>query len=76
MISREFWNFWVPDSTGANSQDFATGNKAIEFLIPLNSTDPQDLNMTGGMNYQFRLMFWNNVNTGFPTLDTCSFVNK
>ncbi len=66
----DYYGNWVPDSTGANSKEFATGNKAIEFLIPLNSTDPQDLNMTGGMNYQFRLMFWNNVNTGFPTLDT------
>jgi dolichyl-diphosphooligosaccharide--protein glycosyltransferase len=66
----DYYGNWVPDSTGANSQEFATGNKAIEFLIPLNSTDSQDLNMTGGMNYQFRLMFWNNVNTGFPTLDT------
>ncbi len=58
---------WVEDSTGTNSSEFATGDKVIEFLIPLNSVDHQDLTMTPGMNYQIRLLWWNNVNSGEPS---------
>jgi hypothetical protein len=58
---------WDEDSTGTNSTEFATGNNVIEFLIPLNGGDPQDVAMTPGMNYQIRLLWWNNVNSGDPS---------
>jgi dolichyl-diphosphooligosaccharide--protein glycosyltransferase len=58
---------WDEDSTGTNSSEFATGNNVIEFLIPLDGGDPQDLSMTPGMNYQIRLLWWNNVDHGEPT---------
>jgi hypothetical protein len=57
---------WAQDSTGTNSTEFATGDGVIEFLIPLNSEDPQDLGMHPGMNYQIRLLWWDNVKTGEP----------
>ncbi|KXH76847.1 MAG: hypothetical protein AM326_06435 [Candidatus Thorarchaeota archaeon SMTZ-45] len=58
---------WAEDSTGTNSSEFATGNNVIEFVVPLNGGDPQDLPMTPGMNYQIRLLWWNNVNYGEPS---------
>jgi len=58
---------WAEDSSGTNSSEFATGNNVIEFLIPLNSVDHQDLSMASGMNYQIRLLWWNNVNYGEPS---------
>ncbi|MFW9834363.1 MAG: STT3 domain-containing protein [Candidatus Thorarchaeota archaeon] len=58
---------WDEDSTGTNSSEFATGENVIEFLIPLNGGDPQDLSMTPGMNYQIRLLWWNNIDRGEPS---------
>jgi len=58
---------WGEDSTGTNSSEFATGEDVIEFLIPLNGGDPQDLSMSQGMNYRIRLLWWNNVNYGEPS---------
>lgn len=58
---------WAEDSTGTNASEFATGNNVIEFVVPLNGGDPQDLPMTPGMNYQIRLLWWNNVNYGEPS---------
>ena len=61
---------WSEDTTGTNSTEFATGDKVIEFLIPLQSGDPQDVGMYSGMNYQLKFLWWNNVNTGDPTFDS------
>ncbi|MFW9957844.1 MAG: STT3 domain-containing protein [Candidatus Odinarchaeota archaeon] len=61
---------WAQDSTGTNSTEFATGVDTIEFLIPLNSRDPQDLSMHPGMNYQLRFLWWNNVNIGEPSFSS------
>jgi len=58
---------WAEDSTGTNSSEFASGDGVIEFVVPLNSGDPQDLSMSQGMNYQIRLLWWNNVNHGEPS---------
>jgi dolichyl-diphosphooligosaccharide--protein glycosyltransferase len=58
---------WAEDSTGTSSSEFASGNHVIEFLIPLDGGDPQDLSMSPGMNYQIRLLWWNNVNHGEPS---------
>jgi dolichyl-diphosphooligosaccharide--protein glycosyltransferase len=58
---------WTEDSTGSNSREFATGDNVIEFLIPLDSGDSQDVPMSQGMNYQIRLLWWNNVNHGEPS---------
>jgi dolichyl-diphosphooligosaccharide--protein glycosyltransferase len=58
---------WDEDSTGTNSSEFATGENVIEFLIPLNGGDPEDLSMTPGMNYQIRLLWWNNIDYGEPS---------
>ena len=57
---------WAQDSTGTNSTEFATGDGVIEFLLPLKSGDPQDLGMYPGMNYQIRLLWWDNIKTGEP----------
>ncbi|TFG27360.1 hypothetical protein EU528_13040 [Candidatus Thorarchaeota archaeon] len=61
---------WVEDSTGTNSTEFATGSNVIEFLIPLQSQDPQDVGMFQGMNYQLKFLWWNNVNRGEPSFST------
>lgn len=61
---------WAEDSTGTNSTAFATGNHVIEFYIPLNSADPQDVSMFPGMNYQMKFLWWNNINTGDPSFDS------
>jgi hypothetical protein len=61
---------WAEDSSGTNSTQFASGENVIEFMIPLNSDDAQDVSMSPGMNYQIRLLFWNNVNSGEPTFDS------
>ena len=61
---------WAEDTTGTNSSEFATGDHVIEFLVPLNGGDPQDLAMVPGMNYQIRLLWWNNVLTGEPSFTT------
>ncbi|MHA2079736.1 MAG: STT3 domain-containing protein [Candidatus Thorarchaeota archaeon] len=58
---------WAEDSTGTNSSEFATGNNVIEFLIPLDGGDPQDIPMSPGMNYQIRLLWWNNIDHGEPS---------
>ncbi|MGY5871733.1 MAG: STT3 domain-containing protein [Candidatus Thorarchaeota archaeon] len=58
---------WAEDSTGTDSTMFATGGNVIEFLIPLGSSDPQDLSMFPGMNYQMKFLWWNNVDHGEPT---------
>ncbi|RLI53873.1 MAG: hypothetical protein DRO87_10955, partial [Candidatus Thorarchaeota archaeon] len=58
---------WAPDATGANSTEYAYGLGVVEFVFPLNSDDPQDLSMKPGMNYQIRLLYWSNVNSGEPT---------
>jgi dolichyl-diphosphooligosaccharide--protein glycosyltransferase len=62
--------FWAEDSSGTNTTLFASGENLIEFLIPLDSDDAQDVAMNPGMNYQIRLLFWNNVNSGEPTFDS------
>jgi dolichyl-diphosphooligosaccharide--protein glycosyltransferase len=61
---------WAEDSSGTDSSAFASGNNVIEFLIPLHSSDPQDLAMFPGMNYQLRFMWWNNLNHGEPTFSS------
>jgi asparagine N-glycosylation enzyme membrane subunit Stt3 len=61
---------WAEDSSGTNSSLFASGENVIEFMIPLNSDDAQDVSMNPGMNYQIRLLFWNNVKSGEPTFDS------
>ncbi len=66
----DYYGNWAEDTSGANATEFATGEHVIEFLVPLGSGDTQDMNMTNGMNYQIRFMFWNNANTGNPTLDS------
>jgi len=66
----DYYGDWAEDTGGVNSTEFATGENVIEFIIPLDSSDSQDLNMKGGMNYQIKFMFFNNVNTGQPTLDS------
>ncbi|MFW9870807.1 MAG: STT3 domain-containing protein [Candidatus Thorarchaeota archaeon] len=58
---------WAEDSTGTNSTEFATGENVIEFIVPLDGGDPQDVPMSPGMNYQIRLLWWNNVNFGDPS---------
>jgi hypothetical protein len=66
---------WAEDSTGTNSSEFASGDGVIEFIVPLDGGDPQDLSMFQGMNYQIKLLWWNNVNYGEPsfTVDWNSF---
>ena len=58
---------WVEDSTGTNSSEYATGNNVIEFLIPLQSRDPQDVGMYPGMNYQLKFLWWNNIDHDAPS---------
>ncbi len=62
-----FTGDWVQDSSGSVSSEVAYGDGVVEFLLPLDSGDPGDLLMKVGMNYQIRLLFWNNVNSGGPT---------
>ncbi|MFW9933516.1 MAG: hypothetical protein ACFFDR_12775, partial [Candidatus Thorarchaeota archaeon] len=66
----DYYGDWAKDSAASDPSEYATGENVIEFLIPLNSESSQDLNMTGGMNYQIKFMFWNNADTGNPTLDS------
>ncbi|MFW9968353.1 MAG: STT3 domain-containing protein, partial [Candidatus Thorarchaeota archaeon] len=61
---------WEEDSSGTNTTLFASGEHVIEFLIPLDSHDSQDVKLIPGMNYQIRLLFWNNANSGEPTFDS------
>jgi len=58
---------WDEDSTGTSSSEFASGNNVIEFIIPLDGGDSQDLSMSPGMNYQLRLLWWNNIDHGEPS---------
>ncbi|TFF86646.1 hypothetical protein EU519_01060 [Candidatus Thorarchaeota archaeon] len=58
---------WAEDSTGTNSTEFATGENVIEFLVPLNGGDPQDVAMFPGMNYQIRFLWWDNILSGEPS---------
>ncbi|MFW9907349.1 MAG: STT3 domain-containing protein, partial [Candidatus Thorarchaeota archaeon] len=66
----DYYGEWAEDSTPGSSKEFATGSNVAEFIIPLNSTSSQDLYMNPGANYQIRLMFWNNINSGEPTFDS------
>jgi dolichyl-diphosphooligosaccharide--protein glycosyltransferase len=61
---------WAEDSTGTDSSMMATSGNVIEFLIPLESNDPQDLSMFPGMNYQMKFLWWNNVDHGEPTFSS------
>lgn len=61
---------WSEDSTGTNPTEFATSGQVIEFLLPLKSTDSQDVAIFQGMNYQMKFLWWNNVNSGEPTFDS------
>ena len=58
---------WAEDSTGTNSTEFATGDNVIEFIIRLQSPDPQDVRMFPGMNYQLKFLWWDNVDYGEPS---------
>ncbi|MHA2022578.1 MAG: hypothetical protein ACTSWQ_02845, partial [Candidatus Thorarchaeota archaeon] len=58
---------WAEDSTGTNATEYATGDNVIEFLIPLQSGDPQDVGMFPGMNYQLKFLWWNNIQSGAPS---------
>ncbi len=58
---------WTEDSTGTNSTEFASGDNVIEFIIPLQSGDLQDLGMFPGMNYQLKFLWWNNIDHGEPS---------
>jgi dolichyl-diphosphooligosaccharide--protein glycosyltransferase len=60
---------WVADSAGFNETEFGYGD-IIEFILPLENGDPQDVFMSSGMNYQIRFIWWDNINTGEPTLTT------
>jgi hypothetical protein len=66
----DYYGDWAEDSDGANAEEFAANGNIIEFLIPLDNEDSQDLNLKPGMNYQVKFMFWNNVDSGQPTLDS------
>jgi hypothetical protein len=66
----DYYGNWAEDTHGANSTEFATGQHVIEFMVPLNSSDPQDVALQPGMNYQIKFMFWNHVDRGEPTLDS------
>jgi dolichyl-diphosphooligosaccharide--protein glycosyltransferase len=61
---------WTADAIGVNESEFATGENVIEFIFPLDSSDPDDLAMLPGMNYQLRFLWWNNVDRGEPTFST------
>ena len=61
---------WVADSAGVNQSEFATGENIIEFILPLDSSDSDDLSMSPGMNYQLRFLWWNNLNRGEPTFSS------
>ena len=61
---------WVEDASGLNSSKFAGGENFFEFSIPIGDDAPQDININSGMNYQLRLLFWNNVDAGEPTFDS------
>jgi dolichyl-diphosphooligosaccharide--protein glycosyltransferase len=66
----DYYGEWAEDSDGANSKEFAQSGNIVEFLIPLDSDEPQDINLQPGMNFQIKFMFWNNVDSGEPTLDS------
>ncbi|MFX0107177.1 MAG: STT3 domain-containing protein [Candidatus Hodarchaeota archaeon] len=74
---QEFWDGhisydgeWTEDTAGYNSTEFATGENVIEFVVPLDGADGQDITMIPGMNYEIRFLFWNNVVYGEPTFDS------
>ena len=66
----DYYGEWAEDTDGANSEEFAVGENVIEFVIPLDSDESQDINLQPGMNYQVKFMFWNNADSGEPTLDS------
>ncbi len=66
----DYYGEWAEDTDGANSEEFAVGENVIEFIIPLDSDESQDINLQPGMNYQVKFMFWNNIDSGEPTLDS------
>jgi hypothetical protein len=59
---------WSFDSGGANVTQFAKGENVTEFFLPLKSSDSEDINLQPGMNYQIRVLFWDRVTSGEPTL--------
>ncbi|MFQ5832748.1 MAG: STT3 domain-containing protein [Candidatus Thorarchaeota archaeon] len=61
---------WVADSGQVNATEFATGDNVIEFYLQMDENSPQDIAIHPGMNYELRLLFWNNVNSGEPTFDS------
>ena len=61
---------WVEDSSGVNEYEFSSGENVIEFVLPLDTSDPDDQSLLPGMNYQLRFLWWNNVNTGEPTFSS------
>jgi asparagine N-glycosylation enzyme membrane subunit Stt3 len=61
---------WTADSIGVNASEFATGENVIEFILPIGSSDSDDLSMLPGMNYQLRFLWWDNVNRGEPTFSS------
>ncbi|MHA1905804.1 MAG: STT3 domain-containing protein [Candidatus Thorarchaeota archaeon] len=66
----DYYGEWAEDDDGANANEFAAEGNMIEFLIPLDNDDSQDINLQPGMNYQVKFMFWNNIDSGEPTLDS------
>ncbi len=66
----DYYGDWVADAQGANESEAATGENVIEFLLPLNSEDPDDIPLSPGNKYQIRFLFWNNIQTGEPTLNS------
>ena len=59
---------WVYNTAGANVTQFGSGANATEFLLPLGSTNSQEVNLQPGMSYQIRVLFWDRVTSGEPTL--------
>jgi hypothetical protein len=60
----------IADSLAVNTSEFATGENVIEFILPLESSDPDDLSLISGMNYQLRFLWWNNADRGEPTFSS------
>jgi asparagine N-glycosylation enzyme membrane subunit Stt3 len=65
---RKFDGSWALDSEGGNATEYATGDRVIEFIVPLYSGDSKyDVPLIVGNNYQIRFLFWNNIHSGEPT---------
>ncbi|RDE15138.1 MAG: hypothetical protein C4K47_02980 [Candidatus Thorarchaeota archaeon] len=59
---------WSYDTGGANATHFATGTNITEFFLPLGASSSEDVTLRPGMNYQIRILFWDGVTSGEPTL--------